>query len=620
MLISDLALEMEVHEATREVIIELTCRSLVEGEKQALVEVRQLDAEGAVLELDPEHLAGTGIYSSPRFGYFAYLATERGNPVVTTVRIPISVDTRRLVVRGHPWGGAEPVTVIGEPHVIVIKEDDDSVFLTAPGGKGSVPVPLDEFRATYPVQGGQAYEITTQVTGRAKSQALFLVSFYDADGDLLMPSGSLPITSDHGEYFYARPEEQDCQTKRVVTPRRATTMRLTARQWAGPEVSVASRPVVESLADGRMTDAEVAAWIDSIPADGRVVLVYTTAGAIGSGSLLLRSNRLALEYAKRGWHVVFFPFSELKEDESEQPAERVLQLGRRRFRIAFDRLIKRQGPNNVLLCSTNTDVRMVGILDRVRHARWRTVYEIRDDMEEFNRVGYAKWFDPALELRFSERADVLVAVSPRLAEKIQTITGRSVTLVPNAAPDELIDATGYLRTLDAWERRRRARKVGYIGHLTESWFDWQMLLQAVQGLDVQVEIIGHGMPSGVALPGNVEYLGPMPHQECLPYAEEWSAGLIPFKISPLTYGVDPNKIYEYVAMGLRTVTAPMGQVWSTPSTWVYEDADGLRAGVLDAVDRVMSQDELDSLARYSEESRWSQRGEQMTKILGGSYE
>nr|HMR10413.1 hypothetical protein [Polyangiaceae bacterium] len=396
-------------------------------------------------------------------------------------------------------------------------------------------------------------------------------------------------------------------------------LKLRARQWRGGNVRVLERPSVAELTSEvvRSSDRQLRELLRAIPSEERVVVVYTTAGSMGSDTLLLRSNRLAGAYAEAGWNVIFFPFSSLKDGETERPQDRIIQLERSRFRVAIDELAHRRGPNNVLLCSTFTDVRMIGTIDRLHDAGWHVVYEVRDDMEEFRRVGYAKWHDPALELRFAKRADRVVAVSPRLADKISAVSGREVSLVPNGVPDELCDTAAYLRSQEAWVARTRMRKIGYIGHLTASWFDWAMFLNAAERVDAQFELIGHGIPEDVQLPRNVSYLGAMPHSECLAYAAEWSAGLIPFKISPLTYGVDPNKAYEYVAMGLRTISAPMGQVDSMPGAWVYDDEEGLVKGVNFALTNPPTSEELDAMDTYAQATRWSVRAVQMLEVLEG---
>lgn len=147
-------------------------------------------------------------------------------------------------------------------------------------------------------------------------------------------------------------------------------------------------------------------------------------------------------------------------------------------------------------------------------------------------------------------------------------------VIPNAVNKHVIETTKRLRTPQVTAQRNSSNKVGYVGHLTESWFDWPLVVEAAKRLpDVIFEIVGHGMPKNIKLPGNVEYLGPKSHDELRPLVQTWKVGLIPFADIPLTRSVDPNKIYEYFAWGLRCVSAPMGMVQEYPSTWVYRGVD-----------------------------------------------
>lgn len=620
MLIDDLEFDVEIDGQHELVVVAVQTRTDKPGEgRQALVSFRFMDEEGHALELESAKKGGHYVVKSPEFGYFVYTATSSSSASWTSAELPVPEGARRLRVRGRGWMNPGGVVVEGEPVISLRRRGADSEFDALPGSDAVRPVHVDDFIATYPVDPETVYEVSTCVSGPRDSQAAFMPVFYDQDGVELLPTGALAMSMELGEYFYARQDEAGEILTVITTPPRAVLLKLRARQWRGGDVHVLSRPIVSERAEEseRTSDAQLRTLLREIPAHERLVVVYTTAGSMGSSTLLLRSNRLAIAYAEAGWNVVFFPFSNLKDEESERPRERIIQLSRSRFRVALDELARRRGPNNVLLCSTFTDVRMVGTVDRLHDLGWRVVYEVRDDMEEFKRVGYAKWYDPALELRFAKRADRVVAVSPRLADKISVVSGKDVVLIPNGVPDELCAGAAHLRTVEAWAVRTRMRKIGYIGHLTDSWFDWSLFLAAADRVDAQFELIGHGVPEDIQLPRNVTYLGAMPHSECLAYAAEWCAGLIPFKISPLTYGVDPNKAYEYVAMGLRTISAPMGQVASIPGAWVYEDQDGLVDAVEFALNNPLNDRELSELEEYAHATRWSIRAADMLKVLEG---
>jgi hypothetical protein len=65
----------------------------------------------------------------------------------------------------------------------------------------------------------------------------------------------------------------------------------------------------------------------------------------------------------------------------------------------------------------------------------------------------------------------------------------------------------------------------------------------------------------------------------------WSTAVIPFRMGPLADGVDPIKIYEYLAFGLPVVSFRMPQISDYPYTITVDSVgafcDALRQGLRD---------------------------------------
>lgn len=599
--------------------LSFTVRSIQDDpdiDKASLLTYLFHDAHGKKVEPNPPYS------ENARLGPYFYLSSPtRDGLSVTRKTISVPECAVTCEVRGVEWKKDVATYLIRPPVIRQPGTKVESVFESV--GNELVPIPAGEYVQTQEldVKGGVAtVHVQYRNAPQVASKALLIVEYLDEDGTQLLPTGELAINPDFGPYIYLESpsgEERSSHSVQLTVPSDCSAIRFRGRSWSGSEIELVAPIDVEQPPQGDAA-AELLAFINRIPENATFIVIYTTARAIGNGSLLLRSNRLAIEYAKAGHWVLFFPFGSLQEDEPTDPHPRIHQTGRTNFRLFMDLAMKRSGANNKFICSSFSDLNVAASIDRMRDHGWTTVYEVRDDMEEFSRVGYSKWYHPILEARVAKRVDKIMAVSPRLQEKVATIAGRSdVELVPNAAPDELVRQTTYLRHPESIGLRRESRTVGYIGHLTPSWFDWNLLKAVAKQLpSVQFEIIGHEFPQSLSLPANVTYLGAMPHAECIPYAEKWRAGLIPFKISPLTYGVDPNKIYEYVAMGLRTVTAPMGAVETIPGSWVYDDIDGAVAGVVDAVTREITADELSAYDEYIVKTKWSDRAGQMLQILG----
>lgn len=466
--------------------------------------------------------------------------------------------------------------------------------------------------------------ITTRSTMPLENSALVQLQFLDAHGYRLAPSPESPINPLLGNYFYLNTSEGNracVTTVELDAVPEATALELTGRQWKAQNKTTVMEDtrLVQWINETRENKfQEVLSHVASLPENLPLIVLYTTAPPVGHATLSLRPNRLAEEYRKLGVEVIFFPFSRIT-DEQRVTDSGIVQFNRTELDQVNEVLCARQGRSNVFICSSYPDIGALTTIDLLGASRWGVVYEVRDEMEEFNRVGYSKWYEPELERQVVERADHIVTVSPRLARKMQVISGGTAEpiVVQNAAPPGLIAKGEELRTPEVISRRLEHRVVGYIGHLTDSWFDWDLLIAcALENPDLNFEIIGHGMPSILNLPENINYLGPRTHDEFLEISRRWLVGLIPFQATSLTYAVDPNKIYEYLALGLRTVTAPMGAVAFCPSTYVYDRPEDFSSTLRRAVTDEFASAELDAINKYIRDAGWESRAQIMLDIAG----
>jgi glycosyltransferase involved in cell wall biosynthesis len=134
--------------------------------------------------------------------------------------------------------------------------------------------------------------------------------------------------------------------------------------------------------------------------------------------------------------------------------------------------------------------------------------------------------------------------------------------------DALIVLNGYRTSrLPELSNARLRRYVGYIGTIAE-WFDWPLVHSLALALpDVTIRLIGpEFVPRPANLPANIEFLGELPHDEMANMVREFAAGLIPFRITDLTSGVDPIKFYEYRSMGVPVWSTAFGEMKSRGHT------------------------------------------------------
>ncbi|MGE4104148.1 MAG: hypothetical protein AB7E74_19465 [Pirellulales bacterium] len=178
-------------------------------------------------------------------------------------------------------------------------------------------------------------------------------------------------------------------------------------------------------------------------------------------------------------------------------------------------------------------------------------YDAMDDFPEFH-WGISRASVRRQEIEIADRVDLIVASSTALAEKFSS-RGYVVERLLNAYP---------MTNLAVRKRRDGQRPVlGYIGCLGP-WFDWPLVLELARQLpEVEFDLIG---PCAVKpprrRPNNVRLLPACRRQEAAVHVSRFAAGLIPFRRTRLTDGVDPIKYYEYRAQGLSVLSTRFGEM------------------------------------------------------------
>jgi glycosyltransferase involved in cell wall biosynthesis len=156
------------------------------------------------------------------------------------------------------------------------------------------------------------------------------------------------------------------------------------------------------------------------------------------------------------------------------------------------------------------------------------------------------------------RADAVFTSSSALFDDITEIRG-------GAAGCELLgngveyDHFRTVREQKGWPDPPDPPRIGYIGaiapwfnfeyidFLARSFPDWNIVLVGPVMLGVQDKVTRL-----TQLP-NVSHRGPVAYEDVPALLREFTIGLIPFRYDELTRGVNPNKMYEYLAMGLPVV-------------------------------------------------------------------
>jgi teichuronic acid biosynthesis glycosyltransferase TuaH len=266
-------------------------------------------------------------------------------------------------------------------------------------------------------------------------------------------------------------------------------------------------------------------------------------------------------------------------------------------------------PDPVLLVS---NIYAARLLSRLR--KKLIFYDFNDNPFQF--AGVRPWASEYWR-RTIGQVDAFFVVSEHYRRKLIRQTDRPVILLgngvefehfatPRPAPAELRDLPrpliGYLGLLshfldfDTLEAVRRARRGGtlvLIGPGTPSTAD------AIQ------ELAGR---EGVAV------LGPRPYAELPGYVQALDVGLIPFRANDEhVRGINPNKVYQYLAAGVPVVTTPVLDLSPEPLALQFASDPGEHARAVGAaLDHRPARDRVAELARTHD---WSVLASRMVREI-----
>jgi glycosyltransferase involved in cell wall biosynthesis len=157
----------------------------------------------------------------------------------------------------------------------------------------------------------------------------------------------------------------------------------------------------------------------------------------------------------------------------------------------------------------------------------------------------------------------------------------------------------------------------YIGTIS-SWFDFDLILAALKRFsDLTVLLVG---PSEVVVPTHLRlrHLGPIPHNQIFTVMERSHALVMPFKVTELVRGVDPVKLYEYVASGKPAISVDYPEVRKFGDfVHLYRDKDEF----LTLLDNLLSgtigsKKPAKACREFAMENSWRRRAEKIQQLLG----
>jgi glycosyltransferase involved in cell wall biosynthesis len=305
--------------------------------------------------------------------------------------------------------------------------------------------------------------------------------------------------------------------------------------------------------------------------------------------------------------------------EGQELYPRLFHLSLAAFQANLDRIAElgsNAGAKQPLyFCSLPTPA-LVDAARPLRAGGYHIHYDVMDDWEEFQRVGELPWYSLPAEREMVMLADTVSVVSEPLRAKFARL--RSDILEVRNGYDPAALACRPFPTAHA--PLEGPKTVGYFGHLSDGWFDWEALFEAARKLrDVQWELLGYGLSdrSRARLVGfaNIRFSGLAAQSDLQRYARKWWAAMIPFRPSDLSAAVDPLKIYEYLHLGLPTVVTGVSGIADYPLVRFVGD----RGAFVSAIEQVQArpgEQEMRETAEFLKSCTWEARLAKLSDAIG----
>ncbi len=249
------------------------------------------------------------------------------------------------------------------------------------------------------------------------------------------------------------------------------------------------------------------------------------------------------------------------------------------------------------------------------------VYHCVDDIAAHPRIDAADF--RAAERRFARRADLVLASSDPLAERMRLLNP-NVHCVTNVADVELFATARGAGPIDPALAGLPEPRIVFTGAVAASKLDLPLLAElATLRPDWSIVLVGpvglgdpHTDVSGLARIGNVHLIGPRPYAHLPAVLRGAQAAIVPYLMNELTAGIFPMKAYEYLAAGLPVVATPLPSLRAVEGISFAADAHDF-AGHLE---RLMSEDNPAARAtrsRLADGHSWEARMRQIAQLLEG---
>ncbi|MBI5750175.1 MAG: glycosyltransferase [Nitrospinae bacterium] len=247
------------------------------------------------------------------------------------------------------------------------------------------------------------------------------------------------------------------------------------------------------------------------------------------------------------------------------------------------------------------------------------IYHCVDEWAEMPVPFLKKEIIGKIENRLAGNADIVFASARKLEERLSKIN-KNTFYIPHGVdyghfsqdidngsflPEDIKDikgtVVGFSGTIENWV------DIGLIEYIARQKQEWTLLF---------VGMIGHSADvSNLKKYKNIIFTGLKKREELPKYLKVMDVCIIPFKINRLTEGVNPLKLYEYLAAGKPVVSTPLLEVQRMGD--MVKIADGYDA-FIKAIEESMKENTTEDIEKrrsIARESSWDVKVREMENII-----
>jgi glycosyltransferase involved in cell wall biosynthesis len=352
-------------------------------------------------------------------------------------------------------------------------------------------------------------------------------------------------------------------------------------------------------------------------ADGAAgVLVILSANPIQDTGGGQRSAQIALELLVRDFAVVFVSHGKVTETvdlDLRYDHARLVQLElsealEPRLHASIEAVLAL--PAAILL----TQVPVSSWLSMIEAGRAAGAAAVYDCIDRWDSELGRGWYRAEDELRVADASTHLIASAYELVDHLERLTGREVSLIPNAFNARLfgLDPIGAEAPSDLPESDRVAI---YVGALWGGWLDWTLVRKAADAhAETAFVFVGDHRSEGRGLPANCHFLGLKPQTDLPSYLRRADVAFLPWKVDDVTRATSPLKIYEFVAAGLPVVAPEIEPLREIPGVRLCRDADAFVAAIGSEGRGAVTDPLRAEMRSFSERSSWARRVDHLLRL------